>query len=161
MVFLLVGKLPDIKKQIKYNVVGCVGQPLDKSQAVSGCDPVLWRYKQLSLFYKLSLYKTRSVALRAIQSPPSFTNPQTSPIYLKILKAEDIGNRTVLHSREKREKNKLILHTRFQILIIWHIDKVLKQELQGLHATVCMFMFIYIYNIIHMCMYILNDSFYL
>ena len=146
MVFLLVGNLlPDIEKQI------------GKLQAVSGCDPVLWRYKQLSLFYKLSLYKTRSVALRAIQSPPSFTNPQTSPIYLKILKAEDIGNRTVLHSREKRENIKLILHTRFQILIIWHIDKVLKQKLQGLHASVCMFMF----NIIHMCMYILNDSFYL
>ena len=35
MISILVGNLPDIKKQIKYNVVGWAGQPLDNIQAVT------------------------------------------------------------------------------------------------------------------------------
>lgn len=45
----------------------------------------LKNYIQLPLPYKLCLSKTRNAALRAIQNPPLFNNPQTSLIYLKVI----------------------------------------------------------------------------
>lgn len=69
---------------VKNNVVGWVCQPLEVIQVATQFFEEL---KTTILFYKLSLYKNRNVALEAIQSSPIlfFINPKTSPIYLKRL----------------------------------------------------------------------------
>lgn len=64
------------------------------------------KHIKLALSYKPRLYKTRNVALIAIQSPSTLTDPQVSPIHLQMLadlKDQDMGNRTVLHLRERKK----------------------------------------------------------
>lgn len=56
-----------------------------------------------------NLYKTRNAALEPIQSPLIFTDPQISPLLLKmlmdIIKNQDTGNKNFLKKKKKKFSN--------------------------------------------------------
>ena len=64
---------------VENNVVGWVCQPLEVIQAATQFSEEL---KTTVLFYKLSLYKNRNVALEAIQSSPILVYQSQNLLYL-------------------------------------------------------------------------------
>lgn len=96
MISILVGNLPEIKNQIKENVVGWYGQPSDIIQPTTQFGGKL---------EATNFYKTRNMTLEAIQIPSLHQSCNLTYSSENTCQFGDIKNRIILNLRKRKDLN--------------------------------------------------------